>query len=329
MKMSNPESFGETRTASVTVLVDNHADLILGSTESVKRFVGEPLLAEHGFAALVDLNEGEIRILLDTGFSRIALLENMKRMKIDHASIHKIVLSHGHADHTASVSELLRAMDLRPKPRQWEAGVHTEEMSHWSEYRRVPLIVHPAAFRERWIVRKDGSKFGPFLPPPLLEWEALGAEVIMSEGPYQFGQGCFSTGFVPRLSFEQPGTSGVSYREGDLFKPDDVEEDQAIAINVKEKGLVVLSGCAHAGIVNTVNYAKKLSGVNRVYAVIGGFHLSEVKDEEIELTIAEMKACGTGMVVPSHCTGLRATCKFARRMPGEFVTGVVGTTYLF
>jgi 7,8-dihydropterin-6-yl-methyl-4-(beta-D-ribofuranosyl)aminobenzene 5'-phosphate synthase len=327
--MSKPGSFGEARTASVTVLVDNHADLILGSTDSVKRFVNEPLLAEHGFAALVDLNGGEIRILWDAGFSRIALLENMRRMKIDQASIHKIVLSHGHADHTASVSEVLRAMDLRPKPKQWEAGVQTEEMRHWTEGRRVPLIVHPAAFRERWIVRKDGSKYGPFLPPPLPEWEALGAEVILSEGPYEFGPGCWSTGFVPRLSFEQPGTSGVSYREGDVFKPDDVEEDQAIAINVREKGLVVVSGCAHAGIVNTVNYAKELSGVDKVWAVLGGFHLAEVKDEEIEHTIAEMKACGIGMVVPSHCTGFRATCEFARRMPGEFVAGAVGTTYLF
>jgi 7,8-dihydropterin-6-yl-methyl-4-(beta-D-ribofuranosyl)aminobenzene 5'-phosphate synthase len=327
--MSKPGDFGEAGAAAVTVLVDNQADLILGSTDTVMRYVKEPLLAEHGFAALVDLNRGKVRILWDAGISRIALLENMRRMKIDPASIHKIVLSHGHADHTASVSEVLRAMDLRGKPKEWEAGVPSEEMHRRVEGQRVPLIAHPAAFRERWVVRKNGTKYGPFLPPPREEWEAIGAEVVLSEGPFELGPGCWSTGYIPRVSFEQPGTSIVWYLEGNEFKPDDVEEDQAIIINVRGKGLVVVSGCAHAGIVNTINYARKISGVEKVWSVLGGFHLAEAKDEAVERTIAEMKAYRPTMVVPSHCTGFRATCEFARQMEGEFVVGAVGTTYMF
>jgi len=327
--MSKTRDFGEVGTAAVTVLVDNQADLILGSTDTVMRYVKEPLLAEHGFAALIDLNGGEVRILWDAGISRVALLENMRRMKIDPASIHKIVLSHGHADHTASVSEVLRAMDLRPKPKEWEAGVPSEEMHRWVEGQRVPLIVHPAAFRERWVVRKNGTKYGPFLPPPHEEWETMGAELVLSEGPYELGPGCWSTGYIPRMSFEQSGTSIVFCLEGDELKPDDVEEDQAITINIRGKGLVVVSGCAHAGIVNTVNYAKKISGVEEVWSVLGGFHLAEAKDEAIDRTIAEMKAYRLTMVVPSHCTGFKATCEFARQMPREFVVGAVGTTYVF
>jgi 7,8-dihydropterin-6-yl-methyl-4-(beta-D-ribofuranosyl)aminobenzene 5'-phosphate synthase len=327
--MNKQRDFREAKTAAVTVLVDNQADLLLGSTDTVIRYMKEPLLAEHGFAALVDLNGGEVRILWDAGISRIALLENMRRMKIDPASINKIVLSHGHADHTASVGEVLRAMDLRPKPKEWEAGVPSAEMHRRVAGQRVPLIVHPAAFRERWVIRKNGTKYGPFPPPPRKEWEAIGAEMVLSEVPYELGPGCWSTGYIPRTSFEQSGTSIVWYPEGDEFKPDDVEDDQAIIINVRGKGLVIVSGCAHAGIVNTVTYAKKISGVEKVCSVLGGFHLAEAKDEAIERTLAEMKTYRLTMVVPSHCTGFEATCEFARQMPGEFVVGAVGTTYLF
>ncbi len=243
--MSKPGDFGAARTAAVTVLVDNQADLILGSTDTVMRYVKEPLLAEHGFAALIDLNGGEVRILWDAGISRVALLENMRRMKIDPASINKIVLSHGHVDHTASVSEVLRAIDLRPKPKEWEAGVPSEEMHRWAEGQKIPVIVHPSAFRERWVIRKNGTKYGPFLPPPRDEWEAVGAEIVLSEGPFELGPGCWSTGYIPRVSFEQSGTSIIWYSEGDEFKPDDVEEDQAIIINVGGGRVWWLSRAVH------------------------------------------------------------------------------------
>jgi 7,8-dihydropterin-6-yl-methyl-4-(beta-D-ribofuranosyl)aminobenzene 5'-phosphate synthase len=328
--MNKITDFGETHDVSVTVLVDNRADLLVKSTKSVKYFTDQPLLAEHGFAALIHLKEAGVRILWDAGVTRIALLENMKRMKLDPAAIDKVVLSHGHFDHTAALTDTLRAMDVAPKPKDWRADAPAGEISAWAAGRRVPIIAHPAAFRERWGVREDGIRFGPHAPPPRAEWEAVGGEVILAEGPSRLGPGCWSTGQVPRRSFEKmAGASARLFRSGDAFLPDEIEDDQAIVIHVAGKGLVIVSGCAHAGIVNTVHYAREISGVDRVWAILGGFHLAPATGEEISLTIAAIKAHAPELVAPTHCSGLQATSRFAAEMPEAFAQGVVGATYLF
>ena len=338
--MPKIENFGSTRDVSVTVPVDNRADLIVKSTDTVKYYTEKPLLAEHGFAALIDLKDADggkarLRILWDAGITPIALMENMKRMEMDLATaeglaIDKIALSHGHGDHSAAVTDVLKAISVRPAPKKWEQDPTPEEIRRWVQGRRVPLITHPAAFRERWVRRKDGTIYGPVLPPPRDEWEAAGADIVLSQGPYELGPGCWTTGLVPRLSFEKSGRpSSRAYRQGDEFLYDDIDEDQAIAINVKGKGLVIVSGCAHSGIVNTVNYAREISGVDTVWGIIGGFHLAQAKDEEIQRTIAEIKALRPTLISPSHCTGFGAISQFAAQMPDEFVLGVVGTTYLF
>ncbi len=322
--------FGATHDVAITILVDNRADLLAAPTRGVKYFTRELLLAEHGFAALIHLRAAGLRILWDAGGTRIALMENLRRLKIAPASISAIALSHGHFDHTGAVSDVLRAMDLGPEPRHWPLDAAPEAMRRWAEGRRVPLVVHPAAFRERWREGPGGRRYGPGIPPPRAEWEALGAQLILSEGPHELAPGCWTSGAVPRLSFE---TAGVSpdrvYREGNAFLRDALEDDQAIFIHVRDKGLVILSGCAHAGIVNTVNYARQISGVERVWAVLGGFHLAHARPQELQRTIEAIKAFGPALVVPSHCTGFRATCAFAAQMPDAFLPNVVGATYLF
>ena len=323
-------NLGSTRDVAITVLVDNRADLIVESTDTVKYYTDTPLLAEHGFAALVDLKAAGIRILWDAGITPMALLENMKRMQIAPATISKIALSHGHDDHTAAVADVIRAMDLHAKPRKWEPGAKLEDIRRYAEGRQVPVIVHPAAFRERWGMPKDGGKYGPLLPPSQREWEAAGAEIILSEGPHELGPGCWTSGAIPRLSFEKAGVSETSaYRDDDAFIHDKIDEDQAIILNVQDKGLVILSGCAHSGIVNTVNHAREISGVEQVWAILGGFHLARANDQEIGRTIDEIKAVRPKLIVPSHCTGFRAAWQLAAQMPQEFVLGLVGATYLF
>ena len=323
------ESFGDTASVEITVLVENNADLLVRSSETVKRFTEKPLLAEHGFAAMVELKETGVRILWDAGISATALLENARLMKIDLATVDLIALSHGHGDHYAAMTDVLRAIARRPGPREWPPEASMEEIRAWGKGRRVPLIAHPAAFRERWGIAKDGKKYGPHVAPRD-EWEAAGAEIIASEGPYRLGPGCWTTGAVPRLSFEQAGTPpSRAYREGDRFVRDRLDDDQAIVINVRDKGLVVLSGCAHSGIVNTVQHAREISGVDQVHAILGGFHLAPAKDDEIERTINEIEKLRPSMVVPTHCTGFKAIAQFASRMPDQFVQGVVGTKYLF
>jgi 7,8-dihydropterin-6-yl-methyl-4-(beta-D-ribofuranosyl)aminobenzene 5'-phosphate synthase len=324
------ENFGSAEQLSLTVLVDNKADMIVESGETIKYFKDKPLLAEHGFAVLMHFGDEGDCILWDAGVSQVALIENMRRMKVDPKSIKKIVLSHGHNDHFAALSKLLGEMDLLPEGKEWDEPVTAGGVEEWIEENRIPLIAHPSAFRERWWVKKDGTKVGPFLPPPKHEWESRGAKLILTRDAYQLRPGCWTTGYVPRESFEKSGRSEqLLYRDGENLRPDDLDEDQAIIINVKGKGLVVLAGCAHSGIVNTVNHAKANSGVDRILAIIGGFHLAKTKDDEIQLSVDAIKAVEPELIVPCHCTGFRATSRFADQMPDAFSEGVVGATYLF
>jgi len=322
--------FGQTERVAITVLVDNRADLMMRSTRRIKYFTAAPLLAEHGFAALIHLKDAGVRILWDAGITEETLLANMARMKIDPSRIDRIALSHGHGDHTGAMFGVLKSLDLSPKPKEWKPGAPMQQMVDYAVGRRVPLIAHPAAFRERWVEKEDGTRYGPFQPPPRVQWEAVGAELVLSEGPRQLGPGCWSTGYVPRRSFENAGRRrGMRFRRGEAFLPDDLEEDQAIAIHVAGKGLVVLSGCAHSGIVNTVEYAREISGVERVWAIVGGFHLAQAANEEIRRTVEAIRAYRPALVCPTHCSGFGAQVQFAVNMPKEFVAGAVGMTLRF
>ena len=327
--MGKIEGFGETSDVQITVLVDNVASLMARGTETVKRFTDKPLLAEHGFSAFVHLKEARKQILWDAGVTRVALTENARRMEINLSLVDAIALSHGHRDHFAALTDVLHLIVPRPESKEWGRTISVPEIEDWIASHCVPLVAHPACFRERWVIARDGRRYGPSRVPRA-EWEAAGAQVIESAEPYQLAPGCWTTGAVPRRSFEQAGTPArYVFRAGSQFVRDYLEDDQSIVLNVRDKGLVVLTGCAHAGVVNTVHYAREISGVDRVWAVLGGFHLAPAEDEEIERTIDAIGALEPQMVVPSHCTGWKAIMRFAQRMPEEFVQGTVGTTYLF
>lgn len=327
--MARSERFGETQDVAITILVDNRADLLVRSTETVK-YAGVSLLAEHGFSALVDLKAQGLRILWDAGGSAVALPHNMQRLEIDPRTIDKIALSHGHHDHTGAMAAMLRAICPAPATREWPPAATMEEIERGAAGRRVPLVAHPAAFRERWHIRQDGTRVGPTLPPPGAEWRALGADIVLTDEPVELAAGCWTTGYVPRRSFERSGRSATRYyRQDDAFLRDDIEDDQAIVINVRGKGLVVLAGCAHAGIVSTVHYAREISGVERVWAILGGFHLASAEGGELQRTVDEIAALRPALIVPTHCTGLAAMCAFAAQMPQAFAAGVAGGTYLF
>lgn len=327
--MGRIEGFGETSDVQITVLVDNVASLLVRGTETVKRFSDKPLLAEHGFSAFVHLKEARKQILWDAGVTRIALPENARRMEIDLSLVDAIALSHGHRDHFEALTDVLHLIVPRLESREWGRSVTVPEIEDWIASHRVPLVAHPALFRERWAIARDGRRYGPNRVPRA-EWEAAGAQIVESAEPCQLAPGCWTTGAVPRRSFEQAGTPArYVYRTGGQFVRDYLEDDQSIVINVRDKGLVVLTGCAHSGVVNTVNYAREISGVDRLWAVLGGFHLAPAEDDEVERTIDAMAALEPRMVVPSHCTGWKAIMRFAQRMPDQYVQGTVGTTYLF
>jgi 7,8-dihydropterin-6-yl-methyl-4-(beta-D-ribofuranosyl)aminobenzene 5'-phosphate synthase len=326
----NKIKFGQVDHAEITILVDNRADMITKSAGTVKRFGGGPLLAEHGLAMLIQFPGSGHTVLWDSGCTRGAMLENMKRMGIDPAAIKAIALSHGHGDHTGGMTDLLLAASAYSHGRRWDQGLSLQEILALREQSRIPLVAHPAAFRERWNVGKDGVIRGPSQPPLQEEWKAAGAKLVLTGEPTQLGEGCWTTGEVPRVTFEQVSAAATRfYRDGDMLKPDALEDDQAIVINVKDKGLVVVAGCAHAGIINTVRRAREISGVEKVWAVLGGFHLAGAKEEVIEQTIDHMIEIDPVCISPMHCTGLEAICRFEQRMPDQFVQGLVGTQYLF
>jgi 7,8-dihydropterin-6-yl-methyl-4-(beta-D-ribofuranosyl)aminobenzene 5'-phosphate synthase len=300
-------SLAETAEVAITIAVDNYSDVLLESVPGVERYgnTKEPLLAEHGFSAHVRLEESENEILLDAGVSALALPNNLSRLAIDPRRVSQVVISHGHPDHTGALEWLLTSRGVR-----------------------TPVVVHPDAFLERWRRLSDGSFDGP-RQQDRRAWEEWGAAIVSITGPYELAPGCLATGPVPRWTDFEKGTSAAFYSRGSERVSDPIRDDQSIVINLKDKGLVVVSGCAHAGIVNTVLYAREISGVEEVWAVLGGFHLGGASKEKLARTVAELKSLGPQLVMPCHCTGFEATRRFAEEMPGHFLLGAVGTTLKF
>jgi 7,8-dihydropterin-6-yl-methyl-4-(beta-D-ribofuranosyl)aminobenzene 5'-phosphate synthase len=323
------EGFGQTPDLEITILVENRADRMLKPGDMVEHATDRYLLAEHGFSALVDLKSGGQRILWDAGASRIAVVENARRLGLELSTISQIALSHGHWDHYGGITAVLQGIGARPVARNWEVDTPLEEVQTWIAGHRVPLVAHPAAFRERWSIDKDGTMHGPHIVPRA-EWEAAGADILVAEGPHKLAEGCWVTGSVPRLSFERAGTPrSMAYRQGTQMLRDQMEDDQSLVVYLQDKGLVVLTGCAHAGLVNTVEYAQKISGVERVWAILGGFHLGRAEASDIERTIDEITSFEPRIVVPLHCSGFEATARFASRIPEQFVLAAVGSRFRF
>jgi 7,8-dihydropterin-6-yl-methyl-4-(beta-D-ribofuranosyl)aminobenzene 5'-phosphate synthase len=147
--------------------------------------------------------------------------------------------------------------------------------------------------------------------------------------PVQIIPGAYFTGNIERVTTYEKVPPSLLIKRGEKPEPDDFRGEQALFFSVKGKGLVVLSGCAHAGIVNTVKHAKKIAGTDKIHAVMGGFHLINAKPEVIQNTVADIKALKPDHIVPTHCTGFEAIVAFSREMPSEFTMNTAGTQYTF
>ncbi len=301
------KKFGETTNVAVTFVVDNYADVFVASKPGVERYgsARKPLLAEHGLSIHLRLGSEGHEVLLDAGHTNVAVPHNLPLLEIEPRGVDEVVISHGHRDHTGSVVEFLR-----------ERGG------------RTPVVVHPDAFLERWRVLADGGREGPW-QEDAQAWEQAGAEMVYVEGPRQLANGCLVTGAIPRRTGFERVSDRLFYSDGGKLVPDGIKDDQAIVVNVKGKGLVVITGCAHSGIVNTVLYAQEVSGVENVHAVVGGFHLCDANEETMQRSIEALKSVRPRLIMPAHCSGLEAARRFAAQMPEEFASGAVGTTLKF
>lgn len=265
-------------------------------------------VAEHGFSMFVrTITNGKVHtVLFDTGISRRGIIENASRMRLNFKQVEAIVLSHGHYDHFGGLEAAVKKIN---KP-------------------RLPIIGHQSMFDIRGETNSDGTiREYPRFPA---ETQLSPARIATTTQPSLLADDTVCvTGEIPRkTSFEKGFTRHMKFVNGS-WQPDPwIRDDRAIVINVKGKGLVVVSGCAHAGIINTVAYAQRIVGVTQVYALIGGFHLAGRDNENrIEPTINELKRMTPTLIAPSHCTGWKAMRAIAEALPDAFAWNSVGNIY--
>jgi 7,8-dihydropterin-6-yl-methyl-4-(beta-D-ribofuranosyl)aminobenzene 5'-phosphate synthase len=314
----------EIERVEITTLQDNYVDVLAADGNEV---VHRPLLvnpkdrddwvlsasplAEHGFSAFIRVadNTGTECMLFDFGGSPDGAARNAGLLGVKLKEVSSLALSHGHMDHFRGMKALV------------------EKIGKDS----LCLTVHPAAFRpDRYMKTPMGKKI--FFP-------ALRREEILSIGlqlretarphPLLDGRALF-LGEIPRRHPFEQGMKNAFFEENGKEKPDPIEDDTALVFNVRGKGLVVLSGCAHSGILNTVDHAREVTGVDRVFAVMGGFHLTgPAFSAAVAPTIQGLKAMAPDYVVPAHCTGREATLAIEQEMPDKFLLNMSGTRMVF
>ncbi len=298
----------------VLILVDNYVDVLLTGDDFVQRpalakggKIGtETLVAEHGLCLLitVHMNNESHSVLLDAGYNGFSLRHNCRLLDLNLDCVEAVVLSHGHMDHTGGMETVLE--DTK-KP--------------------LKVVAHPDAFAKRYA---DMPGRGRVSFPTLITREKLklqGADVVESTTPLSLvDDAVLVTGTVPRVTDFEKGFAGALKESEGALVPDSIEDDQAIVVSLKNRGLVVISGCAHSGIINTLLYARELTGESRVHAVIGGFHLVGPDAESlVSNTLKQMKVIAPQVIVPMHCTGAASVRRIAGEFPEEFVTSSVGT----
>ncbi len=264
--------------------------------------------AEHGFSVLIRVFSGDKSscVLFDTGGSPRGMVENAERMGISLREVECIVLSHGHYDHFGGLEAAVKAVGKAD----------------------LPIIVHENMFKTRGSGNPKGKvRRYPDFPS---DAQLSPARLVSTKKPSLIADGMVCvTGEIPRkTSFETGYTQHKAFQNGAWKSDPLIMDERAVAINIKGKGLVVVSGCAHAGIINTVNYAQQITGIEEVYAVLGGFHLAgKTFENRIQPTIEELQRINPKLIVPSHCTGWKAMCALAKTFPEAFVWSSVGNLY--
>lgn len=307
----------------ITVVVDNWIDMLQAEAEPVDRMglvehfdpSKQTVQAEFGISFLVEVRTRHrwTRILFDTGLSPGVLLNNCEALGIDVSQIDQVALSHGHPDHYGGVYGLLRAIG-----------------------RRVPVVTHDDAFLPRYALMPDGrtaANYNASLRRDDLEH--AGAAIVAATEAVELTTGTITTGEIPRTSaFEGPRESkdfhgpGLYQVKDGRFGLDEVVDEVALVVNVRQAGLVVLTGCGHAGVINSVHAATALTGIDRVALIAGGFHLGfpTTPAENVAKTLEAMQDLTPSHVMPMHCTGVVGVAALRTGLPNAFVHPSVGTS---
>lgn len=257
------------------------------------------LLAEWGLSILV---EGDgYKILLDTGQSFSAAY-NALALGIDLSQIDRIVFSHGHLDHTGGLLHILTMVKGK-----------------------VEVIAHPDIWALKYARRSERVEEYIGVPFPKEAAETLGASFKLTKEPVWLSENIVTSGEIPMITEYEKIDPILYVKENGKFKPDSVRDDQALFIKSR-KGLIIILGCAHRGVINTIRHAQKLTGVEPVYAVIGGTHLIGASSKRIDLTITELSSFGVQKLGVSHCTGLSVAATLSQRFGEVFFFNNGGTS---
>lgn len=269
------------------------------------------VLAEHGFSALVKTFSGEKThtLLFDFGFSDNGAAQNAATLGAEMTQVEAAALSHGHSDHTGGMKNLIAMIGKK----------------------NIPCAAHPSVFKApRYLKYAEELKIN--FPKLTREtFQNAGLAVIETQKPYLLLEDTILfLGEIPRTTdFEMGWPLPHCHQDGKEVW-DAIEDDTSIVINLKDKGLVILSGCAHSGIINTVHYAMKATGIDKIHTVMGGFHLSGPFFEPIiDRTTQELQKLNPSYVIPTHCTGRKAIMEIEKKMPEQFILNMAGTKLTF
>lgn len=300
---------------TIWVLTDNYYDALRPDNQITKRYramPGKSIHAEHGIAYYVEavVNDKTSACMFDFGLDPVGVINNIALLGLELGKVHAFSLSHGHFDH-------------------WMGAISILKQNQSLILRGTPFYVGEEAFAHRYS-RKPGSTnltdLGQLRKEDI---EAIGLEVIEVEKPLQIIPGIYLTGNIERVTAYEKVPPSMLIKRGEKTEHDDFRGEQAIFFSIKGKGVVVLSGCAHAGMVNTVKYVQKITATDKVHAVMGGFHLTNAQPEVIQSTVTDIKAMKPDHVIPTHCSGFEAITTFAREMPAEFNLNTAGSQYTF
>lgn len=295
----------------VTVLVDNYIDIFIPSTEVATYPVpgkASQLWAEQGLSLWIEVTDRSStkRILYDFGRSDQVLPHNAELLELDFGQLDFLVLSHGHVDHYGSLLHVLQSSNEQCK-----------------------VIAHPKAYgRRRFVKRRDGTYVGPWDIQSRVLSE-FGSRIEPTFMPSDLGFGIHVSGEVPKKTDFEPGMPNAFVEVDGELVHDKILDDQSIFIELEGRGIVVLTGCCHAGVVNTLVHAQEMFPEQRIYALIGGLHLNNADETQMEETITYLSQLQLSHISALHCTGYYAQKILMDRLKDRWLPNTVGARYSF
>ncbi|MHA1270525.1 MAG: MBL fold metallo-hydrolase [Candidatus Helarchaeota archaeon] len=315
----------------IKVLTTNTTDMTLVTDPKFAGKVIQPMrevasaTAEHGLA--LDIEVDGFNILYDFGGLATTILNNLNIFNIDPKKYRKIVLSHSHFDHFGSMFKVMPNLESGTEI-YLSKRVYDQKLGFMSKTGEIIDIENLKSNYRQY--KKEGKlMLLPTLSKKLIEKlsQENQLKIIETDSPVELVPGVWTSGEIEIFDKSELTRNLFIKIDKSTFEEDTFKDEVAIYINVKDKGLIVLTGCGHRGIINTIKYGKKISNIDKIYAIIGGFHLNWSSDEKIDQVIDYFKELEPEIICGMHCTGFRFNSKLSNEIPERMTLGVVGTEF--